>query len=84
MVTAKTVQIRAQIGHLGQNRAKPALAMIPAMFVSAASAQQGQMPDEIAGNLLELGRVVDPPKTALFYAPLQERSPIRASESSAM
>src|ERR1700754_4536862 len=55
--------------------AKAALAVMAAMFVSTASAQQGQMPDEIADKLLELGRVVDPPKTALLYAPLQEKEP---------
>ncbi len=33
------------------------------------------MPDEIADKLLELGRVIDPPKTALLYAPLQEKEP---------
>jgi acetyl esterase/lipase len=55
--------------------AKAALAVLAAMFVNTASAQQGQMPDEIADKLLELGRVVDPPKTALLYAPLQEKEP---------
>ena len=33
------------------------------------------MPDEIARKLLELGRVIDPPKTAALYAPLQEKEP---------
>jgi acetyl esterase/lipase len=55
--------------------AKAALAVMAAMFVTAASAEQGQMPDEIASKLLELGRVIDPPKTALLYAPLQEKPP---------
>ena len=33
------------------------------------------MPEEIAWKLLELGRVIDPPKTAALYAPLQEKEP---------
>jgi acetyl esterase/lipase len=54
---------------------KPALAIVMAMFVSAAWAQQSPMPEEIAWKLLELGRVIDPPKTAALYAPLQEKEP---------
>jgi len=42
---------------------------------TAAHAQQSPMPAGIAARLLELGRVVDPPKTALLYAPLQEKEP---------
>ena len=33
------------------------------------------MPDEIAWKLLAIGRVIDPPKTAAIYAPLQEKEP---------
>lgn len=33
------------------------------------------MPEDIAWKLLELGRVIDPPNTALLYAPLQEKEP---------
>jgi acetyl esterase/lipase len=33
------------------------------------------MPPEIAKKLAELGRVVDPPATALLYAPLQPKEP---------
>ena len=33
------------------------------------------MPPEIAGKLRELGRVIDPPSTALLYVPLQEKEP---------
>jgi triacylglycerol lipase len=55
--------------------AKPALAVLAAMFVSTAWAQQSPMPEEIAWKLLELGRVIDPPKTAAIYAPLQEKEP---------
>jgi acetyl esterase/lipase len=49
--------------------------MIAAMFVSAAWAQQSPMPEDIGWKLLELGRVVDPPNTALLYAPLQQKEP---------
>jgi acetyl esterase/lipase len=33
------------------------------------------MPAEIAAKLQELGRVIDPPKTAALYAPLQQKEP---------
>ena len=33
------------------------------------------MPEEIAWKLLEIGRVIDPPKTAALYAPLQQKEP---------
>ncbi len=33
------------------------------------------MPDEIAWKLQELGQVIEPPKTAALYAPLQEKEP---------
>jgi acetyl esterase/lipase len=54
---------------------KAALAVMVALFASTAEAQQSPMPEELAWKLLELGRVVDPPKTALLYAPLQEKEP---------
>ena len=54
---------------------KPALTILVAMLVSAAWAQQSPMPEEIAWKLVELGRVVDPPNTALLYAPLQQKEP---------
>src|SRR3982750_444671 len=54
---------------------KSALAVVAAMIVSAAWAQQSPMPEEIAWKLLELGHVIDPPKTALLYAPLQQKEP---------
>ena len=38
-------------------------------------AQQSPMPEHIAGKLLELGRVIDPPKTVALYVPLQEKKP---------
>jgi triacylglycerol lipase len=56
---------------------KLALAILAALMLSATApqAQEGQMPAEIAAKLSELGRVIDPPKTAALYAPLQEKEP---------
>jgi triacylglycerol lipase len=56
---------------------KSALAVVATLFlaVTAARAQESPMPEEIAWKLLELGRVIDPPKTAALYAPLQEKEP---------
>ncbi len=51
------------------------LAVLAAMFVSAAWAEGSPMPEEIAWKLQELGRVIDPPKTAALYAPLQQKEP---------
>jgi acetyl esterase/lipase len=56
---------------------KWALAVLAAMFVSAAWAEGSPMPEEIAWKLQELGQVIDPPKTAALYAPLQEKEPYR-------
>ena len=33
------------------------------------------MSEDLAWKLLELGRVIDPPKTAALYAPMQEKEP---------
>ncbi|HKH00752.1 MAG TPA: alpha/beta hydrolase, partial [Bradyrhizobium sp.] len=54
---------------------KSALAVVAAMIVSAAWAQQSPMPEEIAWKLLELGHVIDQPKNAAIYAPLQPKEP---------
>jgi len=56
---------------------KLALTILAALMVAATASQtlESQMPPEIAAKLLELGRVVDPPKTAALYAPLQEKEP---------
>ncbi|MDH2382099.1 alpha/beta hydrolase [Bradyrhizobium sp. CER78] len=45
------------------------------MLTGPALAQQSPMPEDLAWKLLELGRVVDPPKTAALYAPLQQKEP---------
>ena len=54
---------------------RSALSVVAAMFASTAWAQQSPMPENIAWKLLELGRVIDPPKTAALYIPLQEKEP---------
>jgi acetyl esterase/lipase len=43
--------------------------------VTAAAAQPSPMPSYIAAKLADMGRVIDPPKTAALYAPLQEKEP---------
>ena len=42
---------------------------------TSAVAQPSPMPSEIAARLLEIGRAIDPEKTAPLYAPLQEKEP---------
>ena len=54
---------------------KSGFALIAALLASPVTAQQGPMPDDIAWKLVEIGRVVDPPKTAQLYAPLQQKEP---------
>jgi acetyl esterase/lipase len=51
------------------------LAVLAAVFVSAASAQEGPMPADIAWKVVEIGPVIDPPATAALYAPLQQKEP---------
>jgi triacylglycerol lipase len=50
-----------------------AIALIATL--ATANAQQSPMPEDIAWKLLEIGRVVDPPKTAPLYEPLQQKEP---------
>jgi len=59
--------------------AKSALVAVATLILAliTASAEESPMPDEIAWKLLELGRVIDPPKTAALYAPLQQKEPYR-------
>ena len=54
-----------------------ALAVAAALLAGPASAQQGGMSEDLAWKLLELGRVIDPPKTAALYAPMQEKEPYK-------
>jgi acetyl esterase/lipase len=56
---------------------KSALAVLAAMFASTAWAEGSPMPEEIAWKLQELGQVIDLPKTAALYEPLQDREPYR-------
>jgi len=57
---------------------KSALAFVAGMIVSAAWAQQSPMPEDIAWKLLELGHIIDPPKTAALYAPMQQKEPYQS------
>jgi acetyl esterase/lipase len=54
---------------------KSALAVVAAMFVGVAWAQQSRSLEDIAWRLVELGPVVDGPNTAKLYTPLQEKEP---------
>jgi triacylglycerol lipase len=54
---------------------KSAWILLAALMAGPASAQQSPMPEDLAWKLLELGRVIDPPKTAALYAPMQEKEP---------
>jgi acetyl esterase/lipase len=56
---------------------KPVLGILAVLIamVTAAAAQQSPMPSDIAARLAELGPVIDPPKTAPLYAPLQQKEP---------
>lgn len=55
---------------------KPSFALAAAVLLAtSASAQQSPMSEDLAWKLLELGRVIDPPKTAALYAPMQEQEP---------
>jgi acetyl esterase/lipase len=54
---------------------KPALVIVAALIAGAAWAQESPMPAEIAAKLEKMGRVIDPPKTAALYAPLQQKEP---------
>jgi acetyl esterase/lipase len=54
---------------------KSALAVVAAMLVGGAWAQQSPSLEDIAWRLVELGPVVDGPNTAKLYTPLQEKEP---------
>ncbi|MEO8321577.1 MAG: alpha/beta hydrolase [Bradyrhizobium sp.] len=45
------------------------------LIAGIASAQQPPMSEDLAWKLLEIGRVVDLPKTAALYAPMQQKEP---------
>ena len=52
-----------------------ALAAIAAVWSGTATAQQPPMSEDLAWKLLELGRVIDVPRTAALYAPMQQKEP---------
>ena len=54
---------------------KSSLAVAAVLLASSASAQQSPMPEDLSWKLIEIGRVVDPPKTAALYAPMQQKEP---------
>jgi triacylglycerol lipase len=54
---------------------KWSLAVVATLSACGAMAQETPMPEDLAWKLLELGRVIDPPKTAALYAPLQAKEP---------
>src|SRR5262245_38543176 len=62
-------------GNAGMTGLKATLVAAAALLASGASAQQAAMPEDLAWKLLELGRVIDPPKTAALYAPMQQKEP---------
>jgi acetyl esterase/lipase len=51
------------------------VAVVSTVLASQASAQQSPMLEDLAWKLIEIGRVVDPAKTAELYAPLQQKEP---------
>ena len=51
------------------------LTIVATLLSTTAWAQQSPMPEDIAWKLIEIGRVVDPAKTAEIYAPLQQKEP---------
>jgi len=55
--------------------AKFATMIVAALILTAAAGAEGPMPDDIAWKLIEMGRTIDPPKTAALYAPLQRKEP---------
>ena len=54
---------------------RTALAAVAAVLAGAASAHEPPMSEDLAWKLLEIGRVVDPAKTAALFAPLQVKEP---------
>lgn len=46
-----------------------------AILVAPAYGQADGVPPDLAAKIAALGRVIDPPKTAVLYAPLQEKEP---------
>jgi hypothetical protein len=51
------------------------LATMAVSIAGAASAQQAPMSEDVVWKLLEIGRVIDPAKTAALFAPMQAQEP---------
>jgi acetyl esterase/lipase len=56
-------------------RTIPLLAVVATLLASPASAHEPPMSEDLAWKLLEIGRVIDPAKTAALFAPLQAKEP---------
>jgi acetyl esterase/lipase len=56
-------------------RLKWAVAVAAMTIAGQAWAQQSPMPEDLAWKLLEIGRVIDVPRTAALYAPMQQKEP---------
>jgi acetyl esterase/lipase len=54
---------------------KSVVTVVAALVAGSAWAQQTPMPEDLAWNLLELGSVIEVPRTAVLYAPMQEKEP---------
>ena len=62
-------------GGSGMALAKSVLTVVAALVAGQALAQQSPMPEDLAWKLTEIGRVIDPPKTAALYASMQQKEP---------
>ncbi len=71
MAASDTTRL-ASLGRALARAAGPALAIF---MVTAASAQMSAVPPEVGRGVQEIGRGIDPPRTAQLYAPLQEKEP---------
>lgn len=56
-------------------RLKWAVAIAAVAIAGTAWAQPTPMPEDLAWKLLEIGRVIDVPRTDALYAPMQPKEP---------
>src|SRR5882724_13268752 len=61
--------------------AKSVVTVVAALVAGSAWAQQTPMPEDLAWKLLEIGRVIDVPRTAALYAPMQPKEPYQGVKS---